>query len=290
MLKNILLPIACFGLIVPGVLMANGYQYEANFSYSSTDDNFLNETTTVGSFRMYLDPVTYENRPYNEVAFLARQSNVQISVGQTEYEINLGIAKIDLDSTLVRVNLEYAEPGNPVIIGLGFENAEGDEKFFGQDVDVSSDGITASAGYYIDPFSRIGVLASKKEIEIATNTGAFDTDTNTYFIEYVTLQKLSSSKFYSMEARLARVELEDVDLDIIQVGGNYYSSFYTSIGGVLGFVSSDEDGAEGQLILVRAKHFVDPYTSIAISFDKFNNDDDNGSDSETINFAFFHRF
>lgn len=281
-----------FGLITVGSnqVLASGYQYELGARYSARDDNLFNQTRTQAAFRIYLQPVNFDNKPYNEVAFLARKTNLSVSMGQLEYEIDLGIASLDIDSTLIGVNLEYAKTGNPVIFRVGFETAEGDEEFFGQDVNTDMSSVSASLGYYTGPFSKIGFQASQTEVEIGTNTGTFELETNTYYIEYVTLQQLASLKYYSVEARFGRVEVEDVDLDQIQVGGNYYYSLFTSFGALLGIVASDEDSAEGKSVLLRIRHFVDPYTAIAFSFDKFFSDKDSDNDSDTTRLDFIHRF
>lgn len=281
-----------FGLITvgSGQVQASGYQYELGARYSTRDDNLFNATRTQAAFRMYLQPVNFDNKPYNEVAFLARKTNVSLSLGQLEYEIDLGIASLDIDSTLVGVALEYAKTGNPFIFGLGFETAEGDEEFFGQNINTDTSSVNVSLGYYTDPFTKIGILASQTEVEIGTNTGKFELETNAYYIEYVTLQQMASLKYYSFEARFGRTEIEDTDLDLIQVGGNYYYSLFTSFGALLGIVASDQDSAEGKTVLIRIRHFVDPYTSIAFSFDKLFNDEDSDNNSDTTRLDFIHRF
>ena len=290
MLGKIRFLLICLVLFASNQVLASGYQYEAGVRYFTKDDNLFNPAETLVAFRMYLQPVSDDSKPYNELAFLARKTSIAISLGQLEYEIDPGPSSVDIDSTLIGVSVEYAKTGSPFVFGLGLEMAEGDEKFFNQDAEADTSSISVSAGYYMDLFTRIGFLVSETEVEIRTTAVTRELDTTSYYVEYLSLKQLVSMEYYSIEARFGRSRRGGIDLGIIQVGGNYYSSLSTSIGGALGFVGSDEDSVEGQTVLLRARHFVDPYTSIAFSFDKFFSDLDSSLDTSTSRLDFLHRF
>ncbi|WP_455375808.1 hypothetical protein [Kaarinaea lacus] len=293
MLRRTALLFVFAGLICPIIVFAaDGYQYEAGISYSSTDDeNFISTTVTSAAFRMFVEPVSYNGRPYNEVGFLARKSNVTLALGQIEYELDTVFGSIDVDATALAASGEYMLPGSSLVLGAGFTTADGDSNFLGSNIDVSLQEVAVSAGYYLDPLSKIGIIVGNSELEFTVSGGGGNTtlDTDSYTLEYISVLQLDSGKYASMEARLGRIEFESIDLDIIQFGGNYYFTTTTSFGGGLAFVSSDEDSAEGESIALRFKHFVDRFTSLALEVEQFNGEGSDG-DSDTVSFQFVHRY
>jgi hypothetical protein len=288
--KRTIFLLLILGIISPAVLFANdGYQYEAGISYSSTeDDDFLDTTVFSAGFRMFVEPVSYNGRPYNEVGFLARKSNVTLAIAQLEYEIGI----VDVDTTALSASGEYMLADSPIVLGAGFTSADGDENYFGTNVDVSLQEVVVSAGYYLDPLSKAGIIFGNSELEFTvsgSSTGGGTLDTDSITLEYVAVLQLNSGKYASVEARFSRIEFEDIDIDVIQAGGNYYFTTTTSIGGGLAHVSSDEDNADGNSVTLRFKHFLERFTSLELEVEQFNGEGSNG-DSDDMTIRFVHRY
>lgn len=279
--------VALFCVLPFAVQARDNYQYEGAISYSSTDDEDFLDTTTFGaSVTMFIEPVSYDGRPYNETGFLARKSNVTLALGQVEYEIN----SVDIDATAFGASAEYVFPENRFVLGAGFTTADGDRNYFGSDIDVSLQDVAVSAGYYPDPLSRARLVVANSELEFTVSTGGGGTlDSDTVLVDYVSVYKMDNGKYSSIRAGYARIEFEDIDIDAVQFGGDYYFSRTTSVGGTLGYVTSDEDGAEGDSVALRFKHFVDRFTSFEFEFEQFNGDGSNG-DSDTTFFRVLHRY
>lgn len=290
MLIRAILILVIGGMIFPLIVYANdGYQYETGITYSSTDDdNFIDTTVFSAGFRMFVEPVSYNGRPYNEVGFLARKSNVTLAIAQLEYEIDV----VDVDTTALSASGEYMLPDSSIVLGAGFTTADGGKNYFGTNVDVSLQEVAVSAGYYLDPLSKAGIIISNSELEFKVSggsTGGGTLDTDSITLEYVSVLQLDSARYASIEARLTRIEFENVDIDVIHAGGNYYFTTTTSAGGALALVSSDEDSAEGESVTLRFKHFLDRFTSLELELEQFNGEGSDG-DSDTTSIRFIHRY
>jgi len=292
MIDRTVLSLIVSSLFFPVIAFAQGgYQYEGVMAYTSTDDEDFIDTTVFGvSITMFMEPVSYGDKPYNESGFLARKSNVTLALGQIEYEIDLGFGDVDIDTTAMSANGEYMLSGSSVVLGAGFTMADGDKNFFGSKLEVTLQEVSVSVGYYLDPLSKIGLTVKNSELEFDVSGGGGGTlDTDTVLAEYIAVTRMDNGNYAGMHARLARIEIEDIDIDVAQLGGDYYFSRSTSVGTTLGYLSSDEEGVGGNSLALRFRHFVDRLTSVSLEYEQFNGDG-SGGDSDTTSIKILHRY
>ena len=268
-----------------------GYQYEGVMAYTSTDDEDFIDTTVFGvSITMFMEPVSYGDKPYNESGFLARKSNVTLALGQIEYEFDFGFGDVNVDTTAMSANGEYMLSGSSVVVGAGFTMADGDTKIFGSTLEVTLQEVALSVGYYLDPLSKIGLTVKNSELEFDVSSGGGGTlDTDTVLAEYIAVTRMDNGNYAGIHGRLGRIEIEDIDIDAVQIGGDYYFSRSTSVGATLGYLSSDEQGVGGNSIALRFRHFVDRLTSVSLEYEQFDGDG-SGGDSDTTSIKILHRY
>ena len=268
-----------------------GYQYEGVMAYTSTkDDDFIDTTVFGVSITMFMEPVTYGDKPYNESGFLARKSSVTLALGQLEYSLDFGFGNVDIDTTAMSARGEYMLSGSSIVLGAGFTMAEGSKTLFGNEIDVSLREAAVSAGYYLDPLSKIGITVVNSELEFDASLGSGVTlDTDSVLVEYLAVTRMDNGNYAGMHGRIGRITFEDIDIDVIRLGGDYYFTRTTSVGATLGYVSSDQDGVDGNSIALRFRHFVDRFTSVSFEYEQFNGDGSNG-DSDTTSIKILHRY
>jgi len=265
----------------------DSYQYEGVINYSSTDeDDFIDIDVIGASVTLFTEPVSYKGKPYKEAGFLARKTNVTFALGTVEF----GFDNVDVDTLALGANVQYMLPESALVFGAGFTSADGDETLGTTKVDVDLLEVAVSVGYFPEPLSRIRLIAGNSELEINVSTGErIKLDTDTIAIEYVSLMRLNSGNYAAINGKYKRVDFEDVDIDIAQVGGDYYFTQTTSVGGGLSYLSADAEAADGESVTLRFRHFVDKFTSFGFQVEKFSSKASN-SDSDTISFKFLHRY
>jgi hypothetical protein len=271
MMKKLLVATAVAAISTSAV--ANDYRFEVDASYLNDEisKNVDLATYLVGG-TFYLAPVDDSGAPKAEAAFLEQASSISIGWGRTNLEID-GTdfdPKFDEDGDVWTVSGRYVTESG-IILGLSYATTEID------DIDIDALGI--DLGYYLSDTSSLTLSY------LTTDVDDLDSEDDTWSLGY---KALYNNRF-GLETDLVYIDPEYGE-DAYGINGalDYYFNENFSLGGVLGYVSSDDDYSEAVVYGINAEYFFN--SNIALNAGYVVTSPDKGDDNEVWSIGLIGRF
>ena len=224
MLKKVLLA-SLMGIAALSAAAEN-YKTEITGEFASTDADSSNQRLTAGVRYHFLD-VLASRRPYSEMAFLQRSSNVWANHSVTDDDT--------FDSSTLNVGADFFVPESPFFVSGGISRFESDDN------DDTSWRVTG------------GVLPVAGMLITTTYFEDVDYDLNLDF-KYVT--RMFTGRYLNITANYTNGDEDDT----YGAGLDYYFDRATSFGFALQSVN------DGSSFTVRARHFFTPLAFGNVSF------------------------
>lgn len=271
MKKVLLLAAAVAAISTTAVADDYRFQVSADYVNDAITKNIDLTTYLVGG-AFYLAPVDDSNGPKAEAAFLEQASSVHAGWGRTNIEIDgSGFnPKIDEDGDVWALGGRYVTDSG-VILELDYATSEIDNS----DADAWGLGI----GYYLSDTSSITLGYAHTEVD------DIDSEDDIWSVGY---KQLLNNKF-GLKAGLTYADVESGD-DAYGINGglDYYINDNFSVGGVLGYVTSDDNYTEAGIYGVNAQYFFN--SNIALNAGYTVSAPDKGDDNEVWNIGLIGRF
>jgi hypothetical protein len=125
------------------------------------------------------------------------------------------------------------------------------------------------------------------EYRNTTSSQTSTLDIDDYELTYNTVQGLGATKYYSFGIGFELIRKDSSnsvkeDNNEFKVSGGYYFSRMTSLDVAASFNSGDDISDEGQTLAIGFTHFIAPQIALEIGLSKFNADDNNTEDADSI--------
>ena len=253
--------------------MANDYRFEIDAGYQNDEiSKNVDLTTLVVGGTFYLAPVDDSDAPKAEAAFLQQASDIHAGWGRTNIEVD-GTdfsPKTDEDGDVWALGGRYVT-GSGLILELDYATTEIDNV----DADVWALGV----GYYLSDTSSLTLGYVQTEID------DLDTDDDVWTLGYKALYNNN----LGLEADLSYMDPKYGDSAYGITGAmDYYFNDNLSLGGVLGYVSSDDNYTEATVYGVNAEYFFN--SNIALSAGYTVSAPDKGDDNNVWSIGLTGRF
>jgi hypothetical protein len=257
---------------------ANDYRFQIDADYAANEVNKEVDTEVAalaGTF--YLAPVDDSVGPKAEAAFLNQSSSISLGYGRSNLEVGAGgidpgfTVNLDEDGDVWALGGRFVT-GNGIILEADYTAVEIDKV-------IDSETLGVGIGYYLNDTSAVtlGYVHSEED--------TFGLEDDIWSVGYKTL--LNDS--INLEAEF---DYSDPKFGKKAYGltgaADYYLNENASIGGVLGYVSSDDDFAKAWVYGVRGEYF---FTSnIAINAGYTVSAPDKGDDNSIWSIGLTGRF
>ena len=291
--------ILSFTLLSLSLLSINGhaeqsYQVEVTGGYEKEDaDTSTDKFTTLGA-EIYFSPVNTKDKPLAEAAFLDKSSSVIIGYIKSKSELqNSSINSIDASGPLFAIN--YVTKTDAFILGAVYST---------QDLEVDPNVLTSDIkttgieiGKYLDGSSAIKFTYMNSDTEFRSTVSSLvaNLDIDSYKLEYKTVQPLNATSYFLFNAGVELIKKNDStsvkeDNNELSFFGEYYLTRMTSFGVAASFNSGDDVSDEGITLGIVGTHFLTQQIALEISFSKFNADDSQTEDTDSISVDIIARF
>jgi hypothetical protein len=276
-MKKVLIAAAVAAVSTSAV--ASDYRFQIDADYAANEVNKEVDTdimSLAGTF--YLAPVDDSVGPKAEAAFLNKSSSIFLGYGRT----NLDASSADIIDPGFTVRLDedgdvWALGGrfvtsNGIILELDYATVEIDDV-------IDSNSLLLGVGYYLNDSSAItlGYVQSEED--------EFDLENDIWSAGYKTL--LNDN--LNLEAKF---DYSDPDFGEkaydLSGAADYYLNTNASIGGVLGYVSSDDDFTEAWVYGIRGEYFFN--SNIALNASYSVSTPDKGDDNSVWSIGLTGRF
>ena len=269
MMKKLLVATAVAAISTSAV--ANDYRFEVDASYLNDEISKNADLTTYllgGTF--YLAPVDDSGAPKAEAAFLEQASSVSLGWGRTNVDIDEFESKIDEDGDVWALSGRYITDSG-FILGLSYASTEID------DVDVEALGV--DFGYYLSDTSSLTLSY------LGTEVDDLDSEDDAWSLGY---KALYNNRF-GVEADLVYIDAEYGE-DAYGIDGalDYYFNENFSVGGVLGFVASDDAYTEAVVYGIKTEYYFN--SNIALNAGYVVSSPDKGDDNKVWSIGLVGRF
>lgn len=274
--------------LAPVSYAEQNYQTEIVGDYEKEDaDTSTDKIIGLGA-EIYFAPVNTENKPLAQAAFLDKKSSVAVGYINIKTDLqNSSVDSIDLGGPLIAIN--YITETDAFILGATYSILDGDTNPDLLTIDSQIVGFTI--GKYINDSTTVQASYTSSESE---NRSTSSNQTPTLDIEYFeltynTVQALGSTHYYSFGIGFELTKKDSSstvkeDNNEFMVSGGYYFSRMTSLDVVASFNSGDDISDEGQTLAVSLTHFIAPQIALEVGLSKFNADDNNTEDTDSILF------
>lgn len=269
------------------------YQEEYTAGYEKVDADTSTDRTIGLSAEIYFSPVDTENKPLAQAAFLDKSSSFLVGYIKSERELqNANVNLIDTNGPLFEIN--YITETDAYILGA---------LYFKQDLDTSpvlvkgdSKTIGITIGKYLNNSSAVKFSYASSDIEarnfVSAKTSSEDIDY--YELSYKTVQSLGATSYFNFSAgiELTTAESNSVKEDNHELTllGEYYFNRMTSLGAAASFNSGDNVSDEGKTFGIGVTHFFIPQFALNIDGARFNADDSQTEDANSISVEAIARF
>jgi hypothetical protein len=220
----------------------------------------------------YLAPVDDSNGPKAEADFLDQASSVRAAWGRTNVEIDGSdfSPKVDEDGDVWALGGRYITDSG-VILELEYATTEV--------ANIDNDALGVAIGYYLSDASSITLGYLRTEVD------DLDSENDIWSVGY---KQLFNNRF-GLEAGLTYADTKYGE-DAYGISGalDYYINDNFSVGGLLGFVASDDDFTEAGIYGVNAEYFFNSH--IALNAGYTVTTPDKGDDNEVWNIGLIGRF
>lgn len=264
------------------------YQTEIIGGYEKEEADTSTDKTIGLGVQYYFAPVNTESKPLAQAAFLDKKSSVVAGYINSKRDLqNSSVDSIDLSGPLIAIN--YITETDAFIIGATYSKLDGDTNPDLVTIDSKIFGFTV--GKYINDSTTLQASYSSGESEYQ-NTSSNQTSTldiDYYELTYETVQMLGATNYYSLGIgfELTRKDSSTSakeDNNEFKVSAGYYFSHMTSLNVGASFNTGDDVSDEGQTLGVGLTHFISPQIALEIGLSKFNADDNNTEDTDSISF------
>jgi len=269
----------------------NSYQTELIASYEKQDQDTSENNLAGVTAEFYFDPVTTENKPLAEAAFLSKISSVEIGYIKDELKPD-NSSFTTLDSTSAGASINYITDIQSFVLGAIYLR----DSFDTNNNTITADGDTfgVALGKYLNDTSAIDLIYVQHDIDFETPSTRPPLKIKRIEIEYKTVQPLESNKYYNLEFVFSLIKLENnaikEDNNELSIAGDYYFTLESSLGAGLTINSGDDKSDEGKTFTVNATHFFNPHIALNIEIEKFKADDNLEEDSKSIAADLIARF
>lgn len=270
-MKKLLLVAAIAAISTTAVADEYRVQGTAGYVNDEISKNIDLTTYTLGG-AYYLAPVDDSNGPKAEAAFLDKASSVHAGWGRTTLEI---------DGT--DFSPKFDEDGDVWALGGRYITDSGfilEADYAATEIDNSDvEGFGVGIGYYLTDASSITLSYGHTEVD------DLDSDEDIWSAGY---KQLFNNKF-GLDLDLTYADVESGD-DAYGITGDldYYINDNFSVGGVLGYVTSDDDYSEAAIYGVKAEYFFNSH--IAFNAGYTVSTPEEGDDNEVWNIGLTGRF
>ena len=292
----------CFATIL-FTSMAYGqqtYQVETSAAYSSWEDDDNNKEKSYGlELTFHPEPIKVGGHPLAEAAFMERIGHISVFVGRDELDYG---SDIEADGPLFGIQIEYAQPGQPIVAQLSFVKAKAD---FDAPVraDASTDIYGFGIGTYISDGLRVTLNYTSTETELSMWRSVFEkehseNELDRYNIDVKWVKELAKGSAINLLGEIAIVrfdtetptETDDGSNTIFGISADYYLNPYVSLGGGLEINTGDDEVYEGETIEARFRAFLHPQFSVGVEYEHFSADNEDVEDDDSIGIVLAARF
>jgi hypothetical protein len=270
-MKKVLIAAAITAISTTAV--ADDYRFQVNADYLNDEiSKNIDMTTYVVGGSFFLAPVDDSLGPKAEAAFLDHASGVHAGWGRTNIKIDDSDfnPKVDEDGDVWALGGRYITESG-VILELDYATTEVD--------DLDSDALGVAIGYYLSDVSSITLGYLRTEVD------DLDSDDDIWSLGY---KHLFNNRF-GLEADLTYVDAKYGENAYGITGAlDYYINDNFSVGGVLGYVASDDDFTEAAIYGVNAEYYFNSH--IALNAGYTVSAPDKGDDNEVWNVGIIGRF
>ena len=270
------------------------YQTELSVGYEKEDADSSTNKVTGLSAEIYFSPVNTDNKPLAQAAFLDKSSSVSIGYInlKTEYQ-NSSLNSIDSKGPNFGIN--YITETNSFILGALYStnDIETDPSLVTGDLTIAG----ISIGKYLNDSSAVifSYTSSDTEVQNTVPSQSANLDIEYYGLSYNTVQSLDATSYYRVSAEIELINKSDsdsVEEDNVELGilGEYYFTRMTSLGAGIMFNSGDNVSDEGKSFGVGFTHFFSPQVAFDITLSRFNADDSQTEDADSISVGVIARF
>ena len=286
-----------------GMLSTNSYaeetyQTEINIGYEKEDADTSTYKGTTLSAEVFLTPVSTDNKPLKDAAFLDRSSSITVGyIKGTRDLLNSSLNTFDNKGLLFAIN--YITDSDAIILGALYSNqdANTEPNLYTGDQTVAGFRI----GKYIDYFSAIYFSYSNYDVEYqgTVSNWTVTRDIDSYELFYSTVRPLNNTNYYKFNAGIELIknsvtnssqENNQEDNLELTVLGQYYFTRMTSLGAEFLYNSGDDVSEEGITLAVDFTHFFAPPIALNINFASFDADDAQNEDEDSISLDVIARF
>jgi hypothetical protein len=271
------------------------YQTELLLGYEKEDADTSTEKTLGLSAEIYFSPVNTENKPLAQAAFLDKSSSAIVGYIDSKTDLqNSTFNSIELSGPLISIN--YITEANAFIFGATYSKLDGDTNPNIVEIDGSLAGF--SIGKYLNDSSAVNISYASSEAEYrdtASNQTIITLDIDYYEFSYNIIQSIGTASYYRFNAGIELINKSDSssvkeDNHELEVLGEYYFTRMTSLGAAASFNSGDDVSDEGKTLAIGFTHFFMPQFAINIDLTKFNADDSQTEDTDSISVEAIARF
>ena len=270
------------------------YQTEIFGGYEKEDADTSTEKIIGLGAEIYFLPVNTENKPLAQAAFLDKRSSV--IVGYLNFKIDLqnaSVNSLDLGGPLIGIN--YITETDAFILGAIYSKLDGDTNPSFLTIDGKMVGFII--GKYLNDSTAVQVsyTSSDAEYRNTTSNQTSNLDIDYYELTYNTVQSLGATSYYRFSVGFELIRKNDSnsvkeDNHELKVLGDYYFTRMTSLGVAASFNSGDDVSDEGQTLAITFNHFIAPQIALEIGLSKFNADDIQTEDTDSISLDVIVRF
>jgi len=265
-----------------------GYQYSVAAIYQNMEnDSDFESTLMIGGLAYYFEPVPSRSGPFAEVDFLNRQTHIIGAFGLVEYDFG----GADVDGNAYLVGFTYADPSNPVTLGVTYTNIDADDTVIGSSVNIEGDELALNLGYYLNDRSMVSFYVAQSDSEITVNgTVIGESETDAMGLTYRILESLEGNKFVGVQLGYERYDnIDDETNSEIMISAAYYFDQKVGVYGGYTINSGDDSTDEGKTIKLGLSVYMSQTSGVKLDIEKFSADED-GYDEDTVSFEFTHRF
>lgn len=273
-------------LFLPISYAEQNYQIEIIGGYEKEDaGTSTNKTIGLGA-EIYFAPVNTENKPLAQAAFLDKKSSVVVGYINLKTDLqNSSVDSIDLGGPLIAIN--YITETDAFILGAMYSKLDGDTN---PDLHTIDDKLVGFIiGKYINDSTTVqaSYISSDAEFRNTASSQTSTLDIDYYELTFNTVGVLGATSYYSFDVGFELIRKDSSsfakeDNNEFKVSGGYYFSRMTSLDVAASFNSGDDISDEGQTLAIGFTHFIAPQIALEIGLSKFNPDDNNTEDTDSI--------
>ena len=294
------------GLLAAALFVSNSayaeesYQFEVGAHYHTSEETDGPEVdvASVGA-TIHFSPVNTAGHPLAEAAFLERIGSVTVQAGEGDIKADFGGTDFDGDVTRDVAEVEFMQPGLPIVINATVGRQEVDLNSPGEG-DMETEIFNVGFGYFIGDGLRLGLSYGQEEEDIDITVPAIGppttTDYDDYAVEVKWVKSLPGGMAFNLDGSIGIREY-DVDIwddgsnMIVDLSGDYYFTESFSLGAGVMLNSGDDESEEGGTVALNLTNFFTPRYSISVDIKYFNAaDSDDGQDEKGGDILFSARF